>query len=701
MIEMLNVGFAQRRKPREPARQKTVPPLPHGRREKKGRISMKKLISMTLMLALLLSIVPCGCAFGETAAAGDEYPVRFDLRDNGVVTPVKIQEPWGSCWAFASIAAAETSILSMLKEKGRAIDAKKFNLSEKHLIWYGTNPITEAIDPAQAGEGMFITGKDDNSYTTSLYSNGGYGLNTSTLFASGVGPVLEKYFPYQGDSGLTEKEYLIQHPDAGETKARDTFEEQTGMTPEQFVADANAESAQSYLRYLRKNGYITESDNSKLTVKMLVDASLQVYVALFAKDNQYTKQDDWTIPETMIIDGQTFLNRNISSGYTMVDGNKLPSLFLKDADGKWAGINEEGILAVKSELMKGHGVSAGFQADVSQPGQEGQETYMSLSNYAHYTYEDKGTSHMICIVGWDDNFGKENFLRGTPPGNGAWLVKNSWGSETDYVTNANGKDIGKSVWGIENGEGETTGYFWISYYDKSLNYCESMSFDTDLTDVGGELIVKMYDYMPSLIGVRTGQGTDETSASVLKTANVFTNDTGLDAHLYSVSTKTAHPNAAVTYSVYRLNDGFRNPEDGELLGTATASYDYAGFHREKLDGSIVIGAGESFAVVAEETVVENGETLYEYAANISYSKAHAEAVKAAEAENGISSDNRDRNADEYGVAVVNKGESFIYDNGAWTDWTEYEPRTRLLDDYAIDNFSIKAYMTVKISETEN
>ena len=166
-----------------------------------------------------------------------------------------------------------------------------------------------------------------------------------------------------------------------------------------------------------------------------------------------------------------------------------------------------------------------------------------------------------------------------------------------------------------------------------------------------------------------------------------------------VPTKTAHPNATVTYSVYRLNEGFQNPEDGELLGTSTAAYEYAGFHREKLDGSIVIGAGESFAVVAEETVVENGNTLYEYAVNISYSKAHAEAVQASEAENDVSSDDRDRNADEYGVAVVNKGESYIYDNGAWTDWTEYEPRTRLLDDYAIDNFSIKAYMIVKPDKT--
>ena len=46
-----------------------------------------------------------------------------------------------------------------------------------------------------------------------VYDNGGYGLNASTLFASGVGPVYEKYFPYQGDSGLTESQYLEAHPE--------------------------------------------------------------------------------------------------------------------------------------------------------------------------------------------------------------------------------------------------------------------------------------------------------------------------------------------------------------------------------------------------------------------------------------------------------------------------------------------------------
>lgn len=635
-------------------------------------------------------------ASASEASAEAAYPAKFDLRDEGVVTPVKIQNPWQSCWAFGSIAAAESSILSMMKEKGQAVDAKDFDMSEKHLVWFGLNPITEAIDPAQAGEGMLVTGAEGDD-PKAVYDNGGYGLNASTLFASGVGPVYEKYFPYQGDSGLTESQYLEAHPEVKKDIVLEACAGLTGgLTPEEAASNPDDPAVANALEILRSLGCLDEADNSKVTAEVLEQACLNLYMAKAASDNAYTKRDDWSIPETTTFDGNEVLSRNVTSGFTLVDGNKLPSLFNKDANGKWESVNQAGIDAVKSELTKGRGVSAGYQADQAAPGEPTPEKYMSTKNWAHYTYEDKGTSHMICIVGWDDDYPAGNFLEDhQPPANGAWLVKNSWGSETDYVVNDTGAHIAEDAWGLQDEDGKHTGYFWISYYDKSLNYCESMAFDTDLADAEGEMATRMYDYMPSLIGARTGEDTSEQSESLMKTANVFMNDIGYDAQLLSVSTKTAHPRATVKYSVYKLSEGFQSPEDGELVGETTATYDYAGFHREKLDGSITLKSGETFAIVAEETVEEDGKTLYEYAANIAYTQAHAEAVQAKEAADGVDSDDRDRNADEYGVAVVNKGESFIYDEGAWTDWTEYEPRTRLLDNYAIDNFSIKAYLVFK------
>ena len=50
----------------------------------------------------------------SSPAEPDSFPEKFDLRERGVVTPVKSQAPWGTCWTFGTSAACETSLLSML-----------------------------------------------------------------------------------------------------------------------------------------------------------------------------------------------------------------------------------------------------------------------------------------------------------------------------------------------------------------------------------------------------------------------------------------------------------------------------------------------------------------------------------------------------------------------------------------------------------
>ena len=90
-------------------------------------------------------------------------------------------------------------------------------------------------------------------------------------------------------------------------------------------------------------------------------------------------------------------------------------------------------------------------------------SYLSGSSY--YYNGNKAANHAVTIVGWDDNYSKTKF-KNTPPGDGAWIIKNSWGT----------------------GSGEE-GYYYVSYYDTVMakpgklegNYVfvfnESMKYD--------------------------------------------------------------------------------------------------------------------------------------------------------------------------------------------------------------------------------
>ncbi len=119
---------------------------------------------------------------------------------------------------------------------------------------------------------------------------------------------------------------------------------------------------------------------------------------------------------------------------------------------------------IKNALIKYGAVAASHYADFNQ------STYFNKSSSAQYYYDSHESTHRICIVGWDDNYSRYNFLK-TPEGDGAWICKNSWGTN----------------WG-------DGGYFYLSYYDTSLGDKESVCYiinNDSYTriyqfDVGGE-----------------------------------------------------------------------------------------------------------------------------------------------------------------------------------------------------------------------
>ena len=151
---------------------------------------MKKILWI-LLAVLALDLFDCA----PLAEEAPEFPAAFDLRsvdtdgdgvgDRCYVMPIRAQHPLGTCWGFASIAAAEISILgSVLKDDPDAW--KTLDLSEKQLAYFSHLAINDPSHP-QNGEGYIVNDPTDSQQ---VYTAGSPILATNA-FAQGIGPSYE------------------------------------------------------------------------------------------------------------------------------------------------------------------------------------------------------------------------------------------------------------------------------------------------------------------------------------------------------------------------------------------------------------------------------------------------------------------------------------------------------------------------------
>ena len=96
-----------------------------------------------------------------------------------------------------------------------------------------------------------------------------------------------------------------------------------------------------------------------------------------------------------------------------------------------------GTSLIKSAIIKYGALDGSYCVDTNGP-------YYNPETFGYYVNETAYANHEISIIGWDDTYSADNFLI-HPPGDGAWIIKNSWGTG----------------WG-------DNGFFYISYYDKSF-----------------------------------------------------------------------------------------------------------------------------------------------------------------------------------------------------------------------------------------
>ena len=199
----------------------------------------------------------------------------------------------------------------------------------------------------------------------------------------------------------------------------------------------------------------------------------------------------------------------------------------------------------------------------------------SSANKAYYWDGDEEIGggeggHAVMLVGWDDNFAASKFSSSpsgkTPPGNGAFLVKGSWG--TNY------------------GDG---GYYWISYYDYEFGKQEVYSFRS-LEPIDNYQKKYEHDPLGHVLDVWVNEGNHKKATA----ANMFTatSDDRLDA------VGVYLPEAGTSYAIsIRTGCAVGDPGSGTQQCSVSGVAECAGYFTIKLNTPVSVSAGMRFAVV--------------------------------------------------------------------------------------------------------
>lgn len=181
--------------------------------------------------------------------------------------------------------------------------------------------------------------------------------------------------------------------------------------------------------------------------------------------------------------------------------------------------------------------------------------------------------HSIQVVGWDNNYPKENFNRECQPqNNGAWLIQNSYGTE----------------FGIQ-------GRFWISYEDNTL--LEAVVYSS-LTENHYKSNYQ-YDYFgwTTSLNMPTKETRHSRTYTTGLMANVFRAD--YDEYISAVSICTLDENAEYEITVYTDLTDRSMPVTGTASPVTSGVQKYPGFHVITLDDKVRIRQSDYFSVVVK------------------------------------------------------------------------------------------------------
>ncbi|MGN0484886.1 MAG: lectin like domain-containing protein [Lachnospiraceae bacterium] len=219
---------------------------------------------------------------------------------------------------------------------------------------------------------------------------------------------------------------------------------------------------------------------------------------------------------------------------------------------------EKDYTAIKEAIFKYGGVQSSIYSSLMNSSSESE--YFNKATNAYCYMGAEKPNHDIVIVGWDDQYPKENFSMELE-GDGAFICQNSWGEAFG-----------------ENG------YFYVSYYDTNIgihNLVYSKVENTSNYD---------HNYQSDLCGWIGQIGYNNES---IYGANVFTADSAQSveaAGFYATAVDTS-------YEIFVVRD-FKNEKSlRERVKVAEGTLSNAGYYTIPFENAVHVEQGERFAVV--------------------------------------------------------------------------------------------------------